>query len=229
MRRPEFDKYSQTYSQDITKALGVFSREHDFFVRSKSAILLSALATLDKDISTLRVLDVGCGIGLVHHYIAGRVGKLEGVDVSGASLAVARQSNPDASYREYDGNVLPYGDSDFDCAFAICVMHHVAAERWPAFLSEMRRVVRPGGLIVIVEHNPLNPATQWVVRTNEIDADAELVTPWTLRALLKSIGVSRFSTKFVLFTPFEGRLFRWLDRTLSWLPLGAQYAIVGHV
>ncbi len=44
--------------------------------------------------SRLKVLDVGCGVGLVHRYLSGKVGSLHGTDVSGESLAVAGKANP---------------------------------------------------------------------------------------------------------------------------------------
>lgn len=228
MSVPEFDAYSKAYSEDIESTIGVFGQDHDFFVRNKAEILLPALATIDKNTSKLKVLDVGCGVGLVHRYIAGSVGELHGTDVSGASLDVARSGNRNVRYEAYDGDRLPYADASFDCAYAICVMHHVPVAQWTAFLKEMRRVVRTGGLVVIIEHNPLNPATQWVVRTAPMDANAVLLNAWKLRALMKSAGIGPLWVRYVLFTPFAGRAFRLLDRLLSRVPLGTQYAMGGR-
>jgi ubiquinone/menaquinone biosynthesis C-methylase UbiE len=228
MPAPEFDEYSHSYSEGIENTIGIFGKKHDFFVRNKAEILLPALATIENETSRLNVLDVGCGVGLMHRYIAGSVGSLEGTDISGASLEIARNANPGVHYKIYDGRTLPYSDARFDCAYAICVMHHVPVDQWLEFLKEMRRVVRPGGLIVIVEHNPLNPATQWVVRTSAMDANAVLLKPWTLRTLMKSAGIGHSWIQYVLFTPFAGKAFRILDRVLSRVPFGAQYAIAGR-
>ena len=129
MSMPEFDHYSRNYSKDVENAIGAFGQKHDFFVRSKVDILLPALATLGQNISNLRVLDVGCGVGLVHRYLASLVGKLEGADVSGASLEIAREANSNIDYQLYDGRTLPYADASFDCAYAICVMHHVKVDQ----------------------------------------------------------------------------------------------------
>jgi ubiquinone/menaquinone biosynthesis C-methylase UbiE len=166
---------------------------------------------------------------MVHRYIAGSVGELHGADVSGASIEIARQNNPTVRYKTYDGGILPYADASFDCAFAICVLHHVPVDQWPAFLKNMRRVVKPGGLVLLIEHNPLNPATQWVVRTCPFDANAVLLRSWTLRRLMNSCGIVDLWVRYVLFTPFAGKVFRLLDRLLWAIPFGAQYVMGGRV
>jgi ubiquinone/menaquinone biosynthesis C-methylase UbiE len=85
--------------------------------------------------------------------------RLTGIDVASTVVEEARAANPGVTYHDYDGDRLPYPDQSFDAAYTIAVMHHVPPPQWPAFLQEMRRVVRPGGLIVIFEHNPINPLT----------------------------------------------------------------------
>jgi SAM-dependent methyltransferase len=227
--QPEFDRYSGSYSEDIGSAVELFGKDHDFFVRNKAEILLPAFALIELDTSRLKILDVGCGVGLVHRYIKGAVGSLSATDVSGASLAVARKENLGVTYSDYDGETLPYADAIFDCAFAICVLHHVPVPKWAAFVAEMRRVVRPGGLVLLIEHNPLNPATQLVVRNAPMDENAVLVWPRKLRALLHATGLARLWTRYVLFTPFDGKLFRRVDQLFARVPLGTQYVMGGWV
>ena len=229
MSSPEFDAYSAAYSEDIEKTIGVFGQEHDFFVRSKADILLPALAALNADTATLKVLDVGCGVGLVHRYIANALGELHGTDVSGASIDIARGGNPGVRYQVFDGVTLPYEDGSFDCAYAICVMHHVPVAQWQGFMKEMRRVVRPGGLLLVIEHNPLNPATQWVVRHAPMDANAVLLSSGTLRRLMTAAGARAPWVRYVLFLPFAGKLFRLIDRMLSRVPFGTQYVVGARV
>jgi ubiquinone/menaquinone biosynthesis C-methylase UbiE len=176
----------------------------------------------------LKVLDVGCGIGLGHGEIAQAVGELHGVDVSRDSLDLAARDNPHVHYKAYEGNRLPHEDSAFDCAYAICVLHHIPEPQWPEFMQEMARVVRPGGQMVVIEHNPLNPATRWVVRTCELDKNAVLLQPWRLRRLFIDAGLSAPKVRYTLFTPFAQKFFRALDRALSRVPLGAQYIVAGR-
>ena len=224
----EFDKYSQSYSEDIDKVIGVFGQKHDFFIRAKADLLRPILASLG-DASQLRILDVGCGVGLLHPYLVDAVGQLEGADVSSESLKIARSKNPRVRYSAYDGEALPYPAASFDCAFAVAVMHHVPPAQWTGFLSEMRRVVRPGGLVVIIEHNPFNPATRWVVSHAPMDEHAVLLSARQLDALMRSAGILRRSTRYIMLTPFAGKIFRFLDRLLARLPLGAQYVTIGKI
>jgi ubiquinone/menaquinone biosynthesis C-methylase UbiE len=225
----EFDQYARNYSQDIEQTLGVFGKGHDFYVRSKADILNNLFGSLGRDGRGIKVLDVGCGVGLVHPLIVGSVGELHGFDVSEDSIEVARRDNPGVSYRSSEPGPLPYEDHSFDCAYAICVLHHVPVEHWASFTREMARVVRPGGIVVFIEHNPFNPATRWVVNNCPIDKDAVLVKPSRLGQLMADAGAGATDVNYVLFTPFEGKAFRRLDDVLSRVPLGAQYVSVSHI
>ena len=103
--------------------------------------------------------------------------RLAGVDVAAGMVERARRRNPWAEYRHYAaGDPIPYDDGSFDVCFTICVLHHVAAERRPALVEEMKRVCRPGGLVAVFEHNPLNPLTRKAVRDCEFDRGVKLLT-----------------------------------------------------
>ena len=129
----EFDQYALNYSKDIEDTLGVFGKGHDFYVRSKAEILNGLFRSIETDNGGIKVLDVGCGVGLVHPLIVGSVDELHGVDVSEDSIDVARRDNVGVSYKSYQGGSLPYEDDSFDCAYAICVLHHVPVAEWPSF------------------------------------------------------------------------------------------------
>jgi hypothetical protein len=87
----------------------------------------------------------------------------------------------------------------------------------------MARVVRPGGLVVIFEHNPWNPATRVVVGSCEFDRDATLLSAPAVRRLFRGAGLDRPVNRFLFFFPWLGRLWRRLENYLGWLPFGAQY------
>jgi len=223
----EFDSHAKTYQATMERWTRMFGQTHAFFVRDKVERLLDAFIEVGP-LKSLKVLDVGCGIGLGHDSIAQAVGELHGVDVSRESLNLATRKNPGVSYEAYEGNRLPHEDGIFDCVYAICVLHHVPKQQWPELVQEMARVVRPGGRLVVIEHNPLNPATQWVVRTCEFDKDAILLTPWKLRRLFINAGLCVPQVRYTLFTPFAQKFFRVLDRALSRIPFGAQYVVTGR-
>jgi ubiquinone/menaquinone biosynthesis C-methylase UbiE len=104
------------------------------------------------------VADVGTGTGFVAAGIAPRVAKVIGIDISERILDVARSNLEqldidNVELCQGDITALPLADNSVDAAFANMVLHH--AEDPAAMLTEMARVVRPGGVVAIcdeVEH-----------------------------------------------------------------------------
>jgi SAM-dependent methyltransferase len=143
-------------------------------------------------------------------------------------VARAASRNPWASYSSYGpADPLPYEEASFDLSFAICVLHHVPPAGRAAFIAEMRRVTRPGGLVAIFEHNPRNPLTRKAVRDCPFDEDAVLLPRGEARRRLAEAGLAEVEAPFIIFFPREGSLRSRLERRLGWLPLGAQYYVAG--
>jgi hypothetical protein len=82
-------------------------------------------------------------------------------------------------------------------------------------------------MAIVIEHNPMNPATRWVVKRCPLDKGATLLAPGTLVRTFQSAGLQQVTTRYFQFTPFKPRPFRVLDSALSWLPIGAQYCVSG--
>ena len=154
--------------------------------------------------------------------------RLTGIDVAVATIEQARAEHRQVNYDVYDGARLPYADGAFDTAYTICVMHHVPPRQWRVFMEEMRRVVRLGGLVAVIEHNPLNPLTSWLVSACPFDRNAVLLRASKLKGLMRDVGFGEIYHRYILFTPFDAHPFKRLDRALGWLPLGAQYLAVGR-
>ena len=174
------------------------------------------------------LLDVGCGVGSFHPFLGGMTGRLCGIDVSAASIAQAQADHPEAEYRAFDGSTIPYDSGSFDLATAICVLHHVVPAQWPRFLREMRRVVRPGGLVCIIEHNPFNPLTRLAVARCEFDKDAVLLRAKKTRGLLADAGLREVASRHFLLLPWASAWARRIKSGLRHIPLGGQYAAWGR-
>lgn len=222
-----FDAYRDTYSDAVDDAVRFSGLRADFFTRVKAEYLLEETRAHFGDLASVQALDVGCGVGNFHPLLSPRLGELHGVDVSQDCLDTARKCHPDIVYRSYDGDRLPYDDASFDLAFAICVLHHVPTANWETFTRELFRVVRPGGLALIFEHNPLNPLTMRVVNRCPFDADAVLLKSRDTQRLLTTAGFADLRARFILSIPAGTRWLRRIDRLASRLPLGAQYFLAG--
>ena len=93
-----------------------------------------------------RVLDVGCGSGYIAHHLAGVLGaRVTGIDVR-------RRADAPIDYACFDGTHFPAADLSFDAVLLCYVLHHAQDQR--AFLGEVRRVLRAGGLAVVYEDVP---------------------------------------------------------------------------
>lgn len=222
-----FDAYSGAYGDAVQSSVSFSGLPHSFFLRAKVNVLRDEMAARLGPGARGRALDAGCGVGAMHPYLAGLFDELHGVDVSHDSIAQARVNQPDVSYQAYDGVRLPYADGRFDVVLTVCVVHHVLPAQWAAYVAELRRVARPGGLVCVIEHNPFNPLTRLAVLRCPFDADAVLLRAGRAKALLRGAGLRNVRASHFLLFPFDARPLRALERWLSAAPLGAQYMAVG--
>jgi SAM-dependent methyltransferase len=150
----------------------------------------------------LRVLDVGCGTGVVTRDAAARVGargRVVGVDSSRTLLEFARRRSGASAdgarptFRRGDGLALPFAPASFDVTLAVTVLLHVpASER---VLSEMVRVTRPGGRVAALDQDfgtlvldvPDRALTRRIV-----DGHAErfYAEPWSGRTLARRLRLA---------------------------------------
>jgi SAM-dependent methyltransferase len=93
--------------------------------------------------SGLKALDLCCGQGNVSEALIGRGCRVVGADFSSVMLSFARERVPNATFVEADAQHLPFGDREFDVVVSNLGVCHVPDQ--PCALSEVRRVLRPGG------------------------------------------------------------------------------------
>ena len=119
--------------------------------RTREALESAALEA-GKPIETFRSgLDFGCGCGRVVRAFRRHAAflKLHATDVDAEAIAWCRQHLPIAEFRVNDGTPpLPYANEQFDLIWAISVFTHLDEERQFAWLAELRRILRPGGILL---------------------------------------------------------------------------------
>ena len=112
-----------------------------------------AMLELAGDVAGRRILDAGCGSGPLFAALRDRGAVVTGFDKSAGMLELARRRlGASADLRVADlGGPLPFPDGRFDDVVASLVLHYL--EDWGPPLAELRRVLKPGGrLLVSVEH-----------------------------------------------------------------------------
>lgn len=225
-----FDAYRSSYGDEVEASVRFSGLKHDFFLEAKADLLRRLVIERRLAIgSKLCALDIGCGVGSLHKHLNGIFSSLTGCDVSHESIARAKLENPENTYQVCTDTRLPFADGVFDFALASCVVHHVPPTSWLGFVSEMRRVVRRGGALCVIEHNPYNPLTRLAVFRCPFDADAVLLSARTASRLIRATGVTQVQTEHFLLFPSAATPARQVERLLSSLPLGAQYACSGYV
>jgi ubiquinone/menaquinone biosynthesis C-methylase UbiE len=112
-----------------------------------------------------RVLDVGCGTGTFAVAIKGWLPSVEvvGLDPDPKALARSRRKAEHAgvsiSFDEGFANALPYSDGSFDRVFSSLMFHHLPQDAKLATMREVRRVLKPGGLLHLLDFEQEGPGT----------------------------------------------------------------------
>jgi len=220
-----FDQYASQYRKIHSQNVKLTGADSFYFASHKAALI----ENFEKD-AAMRILDVGCGDGLVDVFLEKTFPSfsINAIDVSADSIALAKEKQlHNTVFSQFDGLHIPFDDNSFDLILLASVLHHINFELHDSFISEVIRVLKPGGRIYVFEHNPKNPFTRHIVRTCVFDKDARLLRASYAQQLLKENGCSNLLCHFILFFP----RMKWLkplhrlERHLSSLPYGAQYMI----
>jgi SAM-dependent methyltransferase len=225
----EFDNFAVGYSagmdNPVTAMLGASA---DDFVAVKLRHLLRRFPGLRSGAPS--VLDYGCGTATLLRLMARELprAKLMGCDISAGMLQEAQRLWPAEAARPalhlQDGALTPLRSGSCDLVVISAVLHHVPPADRPGVHAEIFRVLRPGGHVIVFEHNPRNPVTRYIVAHAKIDRNAILLDAEEAQASLAAAGFTGIDTRYMMFAPPRLNFLRGIDDLLGWLPLGAQYA-----
>ncbi len=233
--KAEFDAYAEGYDSGMNAPLkGLAGAGPDDFIAVKLRWLLRWWPDLATR-SDLSILDYGCGAGTLMRLMrnAGIPGAMTGTDISTGMLREAARAwpsgTPQPALHAQNGAETGLPGAAFDLAVISAVLHHVPLDARAAVYAELRRVLKPGGRLVVFEHNPWNPVTRFVVARTPIDADAILLPRTEVSASLREGGWRDIHASDLMFLPPRlGAVATAVERAFSWLPLGGQYAVTAR-
>src|SRR5882724_9421825 len=108
-------------------------------------------------VSIRRMLDWGCGCGrvTVQFLLDGTIPEVFGCDIDGEAIAWCQQHLREGKFQRIEPYPpTPYPDQSFDLVIAYSVFTHLSRDLQNAWLTEMRRIISPGGLFIASVHGP---------------------------------------------------------------------------
>ena len=226
--RAEFDLLADEYSVQHKENVAITGESPEYFSEYKIADLADLLNRLR--LPTMNIMDFGSGIGnslpYFRKYFPGS--EITCADVSARSIEIAQSRFPGQENDVQSDESIPLPTASQDVVFSACVFHHIPHEEHLHWLAELRRITKPGGVLAIYEHNPLNPLTVRAVNTCPLDVNSRLIRGGTLRGRALTSGWKDARVDYKLFFPALLAVLRPMERHLEWLGLGAQYRMMAR-
>lgn len=229
MDSAEFDSFADEYYQQHVVNIAITGENPEYFHGYKVKFLRDVILRIGVD--SARILDFGSGIGNSIPYVRRLLpgSALTCADVSQRSLEISETRYPNLGRNLLiEGERIPADDNSFDVTFSACVFHHIPHDEHVHWLTELLRVTRPGGVITVFEHNPLNPLTLRAVNTCPFDTNARLIRASKFVDSYRRAGWRKLRVRYHIFFPRALSALRVLEPHLSWAPIGAQYSIVAE-
>ena len=155
-----------TRGRTLDHAAAVYDLFEPLFLLGKQAEYDSHIIRLLNPVSADRVLDLGCGTGVLCRRIAELLdpaagGVAVGIDAAGKMIRIARKKRggPACRFEAMAAENLAFEDRSFDAVVSSLFFHHVPLDLKARALSEAYRVLKPGGRLIIADmHTP----TSWM-------------------------------------------------------------------
>lgn len=178
---------------------GFTNRTEEFFSAVYGRSLVSIVASLRPE----RYLDIGCGTGELVMRAAQAGIRAVGIDSSpelvhqatNATTKMRNSARPE--FRHAPAVAIPFEEGAFDVASLVEVVEHLDDETLAATLAESRRVLRPGGVLLVTTPNNENLQS---IAVHCPDCGARFhpiqhVRSWTMNSLARALSVAGFSPR----------------------------------
>ncbi|WP_018993973.1 bifunctional 2-polyprenyl-6-hydroxyphenol methylase/3-demethylubiquinol 3-O-methyltransferase UbiG [Thioalkalivibrio sp. ALgr1] len=194
------------------------------YIRDQLCRSLGRDAEAERPLDGLRILDIGCGGGLLSEAMARLGANVLGVDVVDRNIAAARlhaaEQGLDIEYEVNTAEALAARGETFDVILNMEVVEHVAD--LPAFMASVNRMLRAGGhtFVATINRNPVSFVVAIVgaeylfrILPRGTHQWKRFVTPRETRALLARDGLEPVAQTGVKVNPLSRRM--WLSRSMS--------------
>ena len=174
----------------------------------------------------IRILDFGCGTGEIAAGLAAHSGILQIVaaDESLGMIHEARRRHaerlPNVRWTLLRRPQLALGK--FDWIISVNTFHHIPPARRASTARRLFASLAAGGVLTILEHNPRNPLTRWIVARCPFDRGVKLLSVREAQALLGT-KAGPVQIRYLGFLPPFVPGSAWLEKLLGKLPWGVQF------
>lgn len=209
--------YTSDYHKIFSKNIELAGAESTLFAEHKAQIVQELVKKITH--SPTFILDFGCSDGLLTSFIQAMFtnAQVTGVDQSSEHIEVARMAYAPINFTVAT-TTIPTIDATYDLVIASDVFHHIPKKKHAHYMQEIMRVLKPGGLCILFELNPLNLFTALNFNRNPLEKNAHMLNHWYVQKLLHTYGP--VTTQFHYSSPHWLR--RW-EKYTTHVPFGALY------
>ncbi len=180
---------------------------------------LSPYAFLRPSVKAKTVLEIGFGDGYGMNYLGACAEKIVGLDIAPDNIPLAKAKYPsnNLEFIRFDGTRFPLEDRRFDAAITCQVIEHIPEDRVVEWLLEIRRVLKPGGRLIVSTLNLAHAMKPGRPYEKNIDHEKEYTAEELERLLKKAFPDTKL---FGLHYSRKHRFFRRLKKwgMHRWLP-----------
>lgn len=190
---------------------------HDFFME-----------TLFESIKQpLRILDFGCGEGLLMSYLKNTfyAAHFVGYDSNIGQIQQNQRNFPELTFMSGGGLPLPFKNGSFDLIYLVQVMHHIEKNDQEKYMTELVRILRPGGYLCIIEPNNKNLFERY--RFSREHFGEHMISSAHLTDLIQKNSCTK--SKLVYLYPWlSGTPCALLEKYCRAIPLGQLYCLIAQ-
>ena len=150
----EIEQFIKYYFKDYPDLLNKINETNYKEIIKECNIKYKPAESIEKYIEYINkptcYLDIGCfdgnfASGIARHFNLNKF-QTHGVDINLCA-------NPNITFTQYDGKILPFSDNSFDLISCIFILHRTPEQNLEICCSEIFRVMKPGGMVILQEHN----------------------------------------------------------------------------